>query len=212
MSLTAEQLLEINATLRDKSPQEIIQWAQSLGKRLMATTSFSPNAGAMLHLVTSVDKGIPVVWVDSGYNVPDTYRVAEQLIQRLQPNLQVFIPQMTAARRDAILGGIPMPDEDPAVHEEFTRQVKLEPFQRAIAEIQPEVWITGIRREETEFRKTLDIVSVDNRGLIKVAPIFYWRELDVEAYMQQHELPSCRHYFDPTKVADNRECGLHTSA
>ncbi|MFN3164388.1 MAG: phosphoadenosine phosphosulfate reductase family protein [Pseudohongiellaceae bacterium] len=43
-----------------------------------------------------------------------------------------------------------------------------EPFARALDEFQPEVWLTGIRREETEHRKTLDIVSLDNRGIIKV--------------------------------------------
>ena len=76
----------------------------------------------------------------------------------------------------------------------------------------PEIWLTGIRKEETEHRKSLDIVSMDNRGIIKVAPTFNWSEDDVEAYMEQHELPTCRHYFDPTKVHDGRECGLHTAA
>lgn len=202
----------INQELRDKSPQEIISWALSLGKRVIGTTSFAPNSATMLHLITEIDRSVPIIWVDSGYNVPDTYVVAEQLIERLQPNMKIYVPEMTVARREAIFGGVPFPDEEPEVHEEFTRQVKLDPFNQAIADLQPEVWITGIRREETDFRKTLDIVSVDKRGIIKVAPIFFWTEQDIEDYMQEHELPSCKHYFDPTKVSDNRECGLHTSA
>ncbi len=90
--------------------------------------------------------------------------------------------------------------------------MKLEPFAQALEEFKPEIWLTGIRREETEHRKSLDIVSMDNRGIIKVAPMFYWSEEDVEDYMEKFELPSCRHYFDPTKVHDGRECGLHTAA
>ncbi len=35
---------------------------------------------------------------------------------------------------------------------------------------------------------------------------------DVEDYMERFELPTCKHYFDPTKVHDGRECGLHTAA
>ncbi|MEQ8802934.1 MAG: phosphoadenosine phosphosulfate reductase family protein [Haliea sp.] len=118
---------------------------------------------------------------------------------------------MTSERRNAIMGGIPTVDEEER-HREFTRQVKLEPFARALADLQPEVWFTGIRREETEYRRTLDIVSLDDRGILKVAPLFYWSEQDVEQYMAQHQLPTCRHYFDPTKVHDGRECGLHTAA
>ena len=202
----------LNQRLRHKSPAEIIQWALSLGESTIATTSFAPNAAVMLHLITEIDRNTPVVWVDSGYNVPDTYRVAEALIQRLKPNMQIYIPQWTAERRNAIMGGIPHPDDDQQIHEEFTRQVKLEPFQKALDDLQPKIWISGIRREETDFRKTLDILSVDNRGILKVAPIFYWSNQDVANYMDQQQLPSCRHYFDPTKVEDGRECGLHTSA
>lgn len=205
-------LASANQQLRDKSPADIIRWALDLGQRTIATTSFAPNSAVMLHLLTQVDPTLPIIWIDSGYNVPDTYRVAEQLMAQLKPNMKIYIPQMTAERRNAIMGGIPHPDDDPQVHEEFTRQVKLEPFQQALKEMQPQVWISGIRREETDFRKSLDIVSVDRRGIVKVAPLFYWTEQDVQQYMDMHQLPSCRHYFDPTKVLDNRECGLHTSA
>jgi phosphoadenosine phosphosulfate reductase len=209
MKLDLEQA---NQALRNQSPAQIIEWAVALEKRTIATTSFAQNSAAMLKLVVETAPELPVIWIDSGYNVPDTYRVAEEIMELLKPNMQIYIPQITAERRNAILGGIPHPDDDPEVHEEFTRQVKLEPFDFALQEHKPEVWISGIRQEETDFRKTLDILSVDNRGILKVAPLFYWTEQDIADYMESQQLPSCRHYFDPTKVLDNRECGLHTSA
>lgn len=202
---------KINATLRDASPQEIITWATGLGRRTIATTSMGRNAAVMLHLVAQVDKSLPTIWVDTGYNLRDTYVVAERLIRDLEVNISVYSPLMTSERRNAIIGGIPTVDEEEQ-HKEFTQQVKLEPFNRALEDFQPEIWITGIRREETEHRKTLDIVSIDNRGIIKVAPIFTWGDEQVEDYMEQFELPTCKHYFDPTKVHDGRECGLHTAA
>jgi len=202
----------LNQQLRDQSPADIIRWAACLGEPMMGSTSFAPNAAVMLKLITDVAPETPIVWVDSGYNVPDTYRVAEKLIKRLQPNLRVYIPEVTAERRNALMGGIPHPDDNPDLHAEFTRQVKLEPFNRAFEELQPKIWLTGIRKEETAFRQSLDVLSWDGRGVLKVAPIFYWNESDIDAFMAEHDLPSCKHYFDPTKVAENRECGLHTSA
>ena len=201
----------VNARLRDASPQDVVRWALDLQRPTIATTSMGRNAAAMLHLVSEIDSKLPTIWVDTGYNLRDTYIVAERLIRDLQLNIHVYAPQMTSERRNAIMGGIPTVDEEER-HREFTRQVKLEPFDRALADFGPEVWLTGIRREETEHRKTLDIVSLDARGIIKVAPLFYWSEEQVEDYMEQHQLPSCRHYFDPTKVQDGRECGLHTAA
>jgi phosphoadenosine phosphosulfate reductase len=201
----------INRTLRDASATEIMAWALGLGRRTIATTSMGRNAAVMLHLVRQVDKALPTIWVDTGYNLRDTYVVAERLIRDLEVNIQVYSPQMTSERRNAIMGGIPTVDEEER-HQDFTRQVKLEPFSRALEDFQPEIWLTGIRREETELRKSLDIVSVDGRGIIKVAPMFYWSEDDVEDYMARYDLPTCKHYFDPTKVHDGRECGLHTAA
>jgi len=204
-------LESVNATLRAASAEDIVRWALDLGQPTIATTSMGRNAAVMLHLVQQVDCSVPTIWVDTGYNLRDTYVVAERLIRDLGLNMHIYSPQTTSERRNAIMGGIPTVDEVER-HREFTRQVKLEPFERALRDFQPEIWLTGIRQEETEHRQTLDIVSRDNRGIIKVAPLFYWSEDDVEAYMAQHGLPTCRHYFDPTKVHDGRECGLHTAA
>ncbi|HLS98890.1 MAG: phosphoadenosine phosphosulfate reductase family protein [Porticoccaceae bacterium] len=206
------ELQHLNAQLRDKTPQEIIQWALGLDRRVFASTSFSPNSAGLLHMVKQIAPDMPVVWVDSGYNLPDAYRTAEKIIAELQLDIRVYIPEMTAERRNALMGGIPHPDDDEALHREFTRQVKLEPFQRALNDLKGEIWITGIRQQETEFRKSLDILTLDDRGLLRVAPIFYWTEDQLQAYVDAYNLPSCRHYFDPTKVIDGRECGLHTSA
>jgi phosphoadenosine phosphosulfate reductase len=201
----------INAQLRGAKPSEIISWALSLGRPTIATTSFGRNAAVMLHLVSQVEKSLPTVWVDTGYNLRDTYLVAERLMRELDLNMHIYSPQMTSERRNAIMGGVPTV-EDETLHEEFTRQVKLEPFDRALLDLQPEIWISGIRKEETEHRQGLDTVSLDGRGIVKVAPVFYWTDAEVEAYMAEYQLPTCRHYFDPTKVHDGRECGLHTAA
>lgn len=200
-----------NSRLRNASASEIVTWALGLGQRTIATTSMGRNAAVMLHLVSEIDKSVPTIWVDTGYNLRDTYVVAERLIRDLDLDIHVYTPTMTSERRNAIMGGIPTVDEEER-HQEFTRQVKLEPFARALEDFQPEIWLTGIRREETELRKSLDIVSRDGRGILKVAPLFYWSEDDVEDYMARFNLPTCKHYFDPTKVHDGRECGLHTAA
>lgn len=212
LDIATLDLAKVNAELQDQTPEHIVRWALSQNKRAILTTSFSPNSAAILHLATQIQPDLPIVWIDSGYNMPDAYRVAEQIINQLKLNIHVYTPLMTAERRNALMGGIPHPADNAELHAEFVRQVKLEPFQRAISEFAPDIWLTGIRREETEFRKTLDIASWDNRGLLRIAPIFNWSEQDLQDYMQAHQLPTCKHYFDPTKIADNAECGLHTAA
>jgi len=199
----------INQQLRDKHPTEIIRWALGLGKKTIVTTNFGPHEAAILHMASAQDEAIPVICVDHGYNTEATYRFADSLIKRLTLDMHYYAPKVTAKRRATVYGGIPSIDDE-AAHDEFTREVKLEPFGRAMSEFAPEVWLTAIRKEQTPFRDSLDIITQDiTTGLIKVAPMFYWSELDLEEYLVEHDLPIEEDYNDPTKVLKDRECGLH---
>ena len=68
---------------------------------------------------------------------------AQEVVKQMVLNLVVYAPTVSAARQDAVLGGIPT-IEDPA-HAKFTHQFKLEPFTRAMKELAPEIWFTGLR-------------------------------------------------------------------
>ena len=204
-------LAAVNRALADQDPETIVRWALALGEPTVVTTSMGVNAGAVLHVVSSVDKQVPVVWVDTGFNTADTHRVAKLLVNRLGTNLHVFRPAMSADSIVREFHGVPTLEE-PLAHERFTQIVKLEPFQRALATLQSKVWISGIRADETEHRAQLDIVTRDRRGILKVAPFYRFSDRQIEQYMSKHELPTCRHYFDPTKVHPGRECGLHTAS
>lgn len=199
----------INEQLREQSPIEIIRWALSLGKKSILTTNFGPHEAAILHMTYVLDSTVPVICVDHGYNTEATYRFAEDVIGRLGLDMHYYTPKVTAKRREIIYHGIPSIDDIEA-HDQFTREVKLEPFSRAMDEFKPEVWLTAIRKEQTPFRDSLDIVTQDlSTGLIKVAPLFYWSELDLEEYLVENDLPIEEDYHDPTKVLKDRECGLH---
>jgi phosphoadenosine phosphosulfate reductase len=199
----------INAELREQSPQEIIKWALALNKNTIVTTNFGPHEAAILHMVNEQAPEMPVICVDHGYNTEATYRFADTVIKKLNLKMYYYTPLVTAKRREVIYGGFPSIDDIEA-HDEFTREVKLEPFNRAMSEFKPEVWLTAIRKEQTPFRNSLDIVTTDiSTGVIKVAPLFYATELDLEEYLVEHDLPIEDDYFDPTKVLKDRECGLH---
>ena len=206
MSLEKIDIVEINKQLEGKSPEEIIQWSLSVAKNPVITTNFRPYESAILHLVVSQDKDIPVVWCDTGYNTPQTYKHAEELIHSLQLNVHLYVPKQTSAHRDVVLG---LPTIDDPNHAIFTEQVKLEPFKRAMKEHQPDVWFTNLRKGQTAFRDSIDIVSVSKDGIIKVSPFYNFSDEELDAYLEKYNLPNEFKYFDPTKALENRECGIH---
>jgi phosphoadenosine phosphosulfate reductase len=210
--MTAEQISKANAELRNKSPLEIVKWAVAQAKgRAIVSTNFRPYEAVILHLCVQVQSDIPVLWVDHGYNRPATYTHAVKLKKLLKLNLRPFLPKISAAHRDAIYGEIPSTGDEAAL-KEFSALMKLEPFQRGMKELAPTVWITALRKVQNPNRAELDIVSEDkNFGALKVSPLFYWSDADMENYLKQHNLPNEWDYFDPAKADDKRECGLHAN-
>jgi len=203
MSFNLEQ---INNELHNKTPLEIILWAVSVSDNPVVTTNFRPYEAAILYAVAKVKKNIKVIWCDTGYNTPQTYKHAEEVIEKLGLNIQLYVPKQTAAHRDSVLG---IPHIDDPKHQLFTEQVKLEPFKRAMAEHKPDTWFTNLRKGQTAFRDSIDIVSQGTDGILKVSPFYYWTDEELDSYLIENGLPNEFKYFDPTKQLENRECGLH---
>jgi len=198
---------QINKDLQDKSPAEIVAWALSIAKSPLVTTNFRPYEVAILNVCIEVKKDLKVIWCDTGYNTPQTYKHANELIDRLGLNVHLYVPKQTAAHRDATIG---IPQIEDPLHKLFTEQVKLEPFNRAMKEHLPDVWFTNLRKGQTAFRSSIDIVSMSKDGLLKVSPFYHWTDEQLDAYLAENKLPNEFKYFDPTKVLENRECGLHS--
>ncbi len=197
-----------NQVFADSSPIEILAKALDSTDRPIISTSFSAYSAVLLHMVQAIRPGTPVVWCDSGFNTPATYRFVDQLVKRLDINLKVYQPSVSAAHLQVKYDGIP--EVGSPEHAAFSKTVKLEPFTRAFEELKPNLWINGIRREETEFRKSQNIFTWDAvRSTTKVAPCFHCTTMDLVDYLIEHELPSEVDYFDPTKAEENVECGLH---
>jgi phosphoadenosine phosphosulfate reductase len=212
--MTPEAITKANEQLREKSPQKVVEWAiaQADG-RAIVSTNFRPYEAVILHLVTQVQPDIRVLWVDHGYNREATYTHAEELKARLNLNIQAFVPKLTAAHYDAAHGGMPEPtEENEAAIKAFSTVMKLEPFQRGMKELAPTVWFTALRKVQNPNRAELNIVSPDNNfGSLKVSPFFNWSDEEMEAYLEDHNLPNEWDYFDPAKADEKRECGLHAS-
>lgn len=200
-------ITKLNEQYRNESPETIIQFALSMATKPILTTNFRPYEVAILKAVSDVKADIDVIWCDTGYNTPNTYRHAEELIELLGLNIHLYIPKQTTAHRDITLG---IPSVDDPKHAIFTEQVKLEPFGRAMEEHQPDVWFTNLRHGQTAFRNSIDIFSQDANGVLKVSPFYHWSDEQLDEYLNTHQLPNEFHYFDPTKQLENRECGLHT--
>lgn len=220
---------EVNAAFGNMNAPERVAWLHArFGSRLVLSSSFGLQAAVMLHLVGRHAPGIPVVWLDTGYLFPETYRYAAQLIEQLGIDVKVYQPKCTAARQEALFGKLWEQGEEGNAR--YSLMNKVEPMNRALTELGADIWISGLRKTQSSTRAARQFAEQQKRTL-KVYPILDWADAQVAAYFHEHGLPrhpleekgyktmgdwhSTRPVSDGESAESSRfngkkyECGLH---
>jgi phosphoadenosine phosphosulfate reductase len=214
------------------SAQERIAWAVGqYGSSLVLSTSFGAQAAVMLHMATRIAPDIPVVFIDTGYLFPETYRFADELTRRLRVNLKVYRAAESPAWIEARHGKLWEKGAEGLAA--YNQIAKVEPMHRALSELGARAWLAGLRRVQSTSREQLPVVSSQD-GRAKILPIVDWTDRDIHRYLAENDLPyhplwekgyvsiGDVHTTRPL-TADmtpeetrhfgiKRECGLHDSA
>ena len=177
-----------NWQLTNTDATHVVKWAAEMFEDgLVMSTSFGIQAAVMLHLVTRVVPDIPVIWIDTGYLMPETYTFAEQLTELLKLNLKVYQSPISPARMEAVQGKLWLQNDIEALNR-YDQLRKVEPMQRALRELKATASLAGLRSAQTDHRKTLRPINQDSNRY-KILPILRWTTKDVYQYLQAHNLP-----------------------
>ncbi|HAX68187.1 MAG TPA: phosphoadenylyl-sulfate reductase [Anaerolineales bacterium] len=227
--LSVEEIRQLSEEFETKTPQEIIQWAvETFCPDLAMSSSFQTQSMPLLHMVTSIRRGMRVYFIDTGYHFWETLMFREQIAHEWELNVvdlyrnsrwDIFVRQHTRT----------LPFEDPNL---CCYLHKVQPMQAALSGLK--AWISGIRRDQTFERAHAKILELQSDGLLKVNPLLNWTKADVKRYAEEHNLPAHPLYRKgyrsvgcaPCTIAigandDERagrwvghgksECGLHTT-
>ena len=176
-----------NARLVSASAEERIAWAvETFPGTLVLSTSFGAQAAVMLSLAARVAPGLPVVFIDTGYLFPETYRFADELTAKLKIDLRVYRAADSPAGLEARHGRLWEQGLDGLTR--YNRLVKIEPMQRALRELGARAWLAGLRRSQSASREALPFVSAQD-GRCKIHPLADWSDRDIHRYLAKHGLP-----------------------
>jgi phosphoadenosine phosphosulfate reductase len=183
----AVDLAAVNGWFSRIEAEERIKWgAEQFGAGLVLSSSFGAQAAVMLSLATQILPDIPVVFIDTGYLFPETYRFADDLTARLKLNLKVYRPELSPAWLEARHGRLWEQGVEGITA--YNRIVKVAPMQRALAELGAQAWLAGLRRSQAGTRENLSFVAIQD-GRLKVNPVLDWSDRDVHRYLQSQDLP-----------------------
>src|SRR5690625_6781663 len=133
----------------------------------------------MLHFVNVVALGIHLVFVYTEYQFTETYHFVDALTDKLNLNLKVYGPKLSASWQEARYGK--RWEQGQEAIAAYNQEAKVEPMQRALAELEASTWFSGLRRSQSQSRAALDVVMPQWQRL-KVHPVAEWSDKDVYHY------------------------------
>jgi phosphoadenosine phosphosulfate reductase len=181
------------AELEPLGARDRLRWGwDTFGGGLALTTSFGIQSAVLLHMVSELGgerpgQEIPVIWVDTGYLPPETYRYAEQLSELLPIRLHVAQAEMSPARMEALHGRLWETGEVEDLHL-YNHLRKVEPLDRALALLGVRCWASGVRGSQTDHRRGMHPLD-PVRGTWSLRPLLSWTARDIYRYMEEHGLP-----------------------
>jgi phosphoadenosine phosphosulfate reductase len=210
----------------DHISQKIKEY-HSQGKKMFTTSSFQTHSLVMLHILSRIDKSIPVYFINTGYLFPETVAFRDEVatafnlqIVDLKPNTPKYLQRET--------NGKLMFTTDP---DHCCYLNKTQPMEPILASF--DVWINGVRGDQSAIRKAMKVEQPAPFDCIRFHPMLDWTNKEIFAYIKEHNLPRhpmdakgylsigcepCTRKMDPEMQErearwfglNKVECGLHT--
>ncbi|MFB3078850.1 MAG: phosphoadenylyl-sulfate reductase, partial [Lysobacterales bacterium] len=186
-SWSESQLAAVNPCLERMSALDRVQWSLDyLPRQQVLTSSFGAQSAVMLHMLNFFERKIPVILIDTGYLFAETYRFIDQMVARLDLDLRVYHPLMSALWQESRYGKLWEAGAEGI--RRYNQMNKVEPMDRALKELEVGTWFSGLRRSQSDTRSQIGVLQHNGRA-VKVHPIADWSNRDVHRYLKQHKLP-----------------------
>lgn len=227
----AAQVEALNARFAAAPTQEMLNAVlqEGLAGRIAAVSSFGAESAVLLHLIASIDRSVPVLFLETGKHFPETLAYRDEITERLGlTNLINLTPSTDElAKRDE--NGLRW-SYDPDGCCEIR---KVQPLAKALAGF--DASFTGRKGFQSATRAGLarfELDATDAMGRLKVNPLADWSSDQIASYFAATGLPAhplvaqgypsigcspCTSMVAPGEDAragrwkgwDKTECGIH---
>lgn len=205
---TLEDIERLNEEFETAEAQDIVRWAvETYSPRLAVTSSFGASSGAILHLISEIDRNVPVVFLQTHYHFAETLKLRDEIADRYGLTVENWEawggrPHFLAHYPDDLnkaetLDGLAIPEKAKGkVHTGIDLCCwinKVEPLQRALRNRL--AYFTALRRDGgTENRKRTRILEAYKRPgsdefQVKINPLANWDKKRMWRYIHDHDIP-----------------------
>jgi phosphoadenosine phosphosulfate reductase len=222
---------KLNSNFKTWDPRQILSWAwQTFKHQLLASSSFQTQSIPLLHMISEICPAVRIIFLDTGYHFQETLFFRDELTKLLHlrvVTIKADMDNLPDKKKPANALYDVNPDLCCYLH-------KVKPLQKALTEMGAHAWATGIRHDQTVYRKTCATIEPGPRDVVKINPLIRWSSADIHNYCKAYKLPAhpltekgyksigCAPCTRPVKNNEHErngrwseskkiECGLHTA-
>ncbi|MDC0067601.1 phosphoadenylyl-sulfate reductase [Gammaproteobacteria bacterium] len=153
------------------------------GQKVFTSSSFQSQSLPLLHIISRVDRNIPVYYTNTGFLYPQTVRFADQLKQDLGLNVIALRPGTPKIKQlDTVGRFLYASDPDHCCY--LNKVQPLEPVLR-----EHDVWINGVRADQSSVRAAMAEEEPATQNCLRYHPMLNWDSKMVYYYRKYHKLP-----------------------
>jgi phosphoadenosine phosphosulfate reductase len=183
--LTQADLVDLNKSFEERTPQELIQWAAEIfGDRLAAISSMQRAGSVVCHMLHTIKLPIPVLFVDTGVLFEETLRTRDRIIEELGVNVVTLSPERTMEEQTTELGVLYL---SPEGQQQCCDLRKTQPMS-AVAD-QYDALIGSLRRSDGGKRAQCPILAVDPpMNCLRINPLVNLDDEQLEDYIASNNV------------------------
>jgi len=205
--------------------EHIIKYKEE-GKKLFTTSSFQTHSLVLLHILSEIDRSIPVVFLNTGYHFPETISFRDRIVDQFGLNLIDLVPD-TPKNQQIGPDGKLLFASDP---DYCCYLNKTYPMERIM--MTHDIWINGVRADQSAARSAMKQEQPAPFDTVRFHPMLNWNSKMIYDYRRKHDLPEhtmdkkgylsigcepCTRKFDSEMQEresrwyglNKTECGLH---
>ncbi|MFN3852288.1 MAG: phosphoadenylyl-sulfate reductase [Spirosomataceae bacterium] len=233
--MNQEKIQELIESLSGLSLGESLKLiAQAFPDKVTFSSSFGQEDQVITDAIYRNSVNIKVFTLDTGRLFQETYELMDRTRSRYKKNIEVYYPNTEKVQNLTTQKGFNSFYESVENRKECCFIRKIEPLKRALAG--NEIWITGLRAEQSENRSSMEILEWDEGNkILKFNPLIHWTYDEVLNYIKEFKVPDnplhrkgfisigcqpCTRAIEPHEhpragrwwwEESKKECGLHSN-
>ncbi|APZ95915.1 phosphoadenylyl-sulfate reductase [Fuerstiella marisgermanici] len=183
--LSQADLIELNRTFEDRSPQELLEWSRTIfGDRVAALSSMQKSGNTICHMLHSIPIKMPVLFVDTGVLFPETLETRDRLIAEYGLDIQTLHPAQTMAEQTVEKGVLYLTPEGQKECCELRKSAPLDAVQQNY-----DALVSSLRRSDGGARGACPILAIDTRlNCLRINPLVNFDDDQLAAYIAEHNV------------------------